>query len=277
MFLEVTNSNQQRLSFSSSLSSPSLSPGTDNCSLWLQRFAICGVWESHPPLSFLSSSLLPSPSQLFQRFISLHMPQSLPTLIWWPVLDFFHQVQIKQVSSITSSSQYHLSAFLENWIITSFQAITWILLLNTEQGALLCIELSLWALMLILPRFCGQSLDLSHNPCSLLCTQSNFSRCTLSATFSPSFFSASSGLSASHSILSDVQTLKPQSRLSSTNPLSSNTLLLVTDFFFHNIEWKHLPIYYVEMFGWIFSMQEERSSINITMYLKLKHYVFILL
>ena len=136
------------------------------------------------------SSPLPSPSQLFQSFISLHMPQSLPTLTWWPVLDFFHQVQIKQVSSITSSSQYHLSAFLENCF--QFPGNNLDSPPKHRQGALLCIELSLWALTLILPRFCGQFLDLSHNPCSLLCAQSNYSGCTLSATFSPSFFSASS-------------------------------------------------------------------------------------
>lgn len=149
--------------------------------MWVQRFAICGVRESLLPLSWVSwdSSLLPSPSQLFQRFISLHMPQSLPTLTWWPDLDFFHQVQIKQGSSITSSSQFHLAAFLGNWAITRFQAITWILLLSSEWGALLCIVLSVWAFLLTLLRFCGQSLDLSHHPCCHLYAQGNFSGCTI--------------------------------------------------------------------------------------------------
>ena len=192
MFLEVRNSNQQRLSFSSSLSSPSLSPGRDNCWLWVQRFAIRGVRESHPPLSFLG---LVSPAQSIPAVSKFHFSPHAPVSSY---LDMMTGSWLLSPSSNQTSVLHHfflpvpplcLPGKLNN---NQFPGNNLDSPPKHRQGALLCIELSLWALTLILPRFCGQFLDLSHNPCSLLCAQSNFSGCTLSATFSPSFFSASS-------------------------------------------------------------------------------------
>lgn len=90
-----------------------------------------------------------------------------------------------------------------NWAITRFQAITWILLLSSEWGALLCIVLSVWAFLYTHSILWTVLRSLHHPCCHLYAQEGQLPKADIPFSTSLYLFSVFplSGSSVSHSIL----------------------------------------------------------------------------